>query len=107
LCALSALPQAWACVVLNGRLAPANVVVNKMLWYSPHALQILFSTDHGLFFWTPLALVCVFGLFALATPPDTRRVAFSLLLMFLAQVYISGSVDTWTVAGSFGQRRFL
>ena len=105
--ALCFLPQAWAYVVLNGRLGPANVVVNKMLWYSPHALQILFSTDHGLFFWTPLALVCVFGLFALAMPTDTRRVAFCLLLMFLAQVYISGSVDTWTVAGSFGQRRFL
>tara|TARA_B100001123_G_C14617439_1_gene752389 strand:- start:153 stop:536 length:384 start_codon:yes stop_codon:yes gene_type:complete len=27
--------------------------------------------------------------------------------MFAAQVYISGSVDSWTVAGAFGQRRFV
>ena len=28
-------------------------------------------------------------------------------LMFAAQVYISGCIDSWTVAGSFGQRRFI
>jgi hypothetical protein len=27
--------------------------------------------------------------------------------MFALQVYISGSVDSWTVAGGFGQRRFV
>jgi hypothetical protein len=27
--------------------------------------------------------------------------------MFAAQAYISGSVESWTVAGSFGQRRFV
>ena len=57
--ALCFIPQAWAYVVLNGRLGPADVVANKMLWYSPHALQVLFSTEHGLFLWTPLAFVCV------------------------------------------------
>jgi hypothetical protein len=38
---------------------------------------------------------------------STRRIVICLLVMFAAQVYVSGSVDTWTVAGSFGQRRFL
>jgi len=27
--------------------------------------------------------------------------------VFVLQVYISGSVDSWTVAGGFGQRRFV
>src|SRR5215510_11764659 len=27
--------------------------------------------------------------------------------MFALQVYVSGSVDSWTVAGGFGQRRFV
>ena len=30
-----------------------------------------------------------------------------MLLMFLLQVYVSGSVESWTVAGAFGQRRFV
>ena len=33
-----------------------------MNWLSPHAGQILFSPDHGLVFWTPLALLVVAGL---------------------------------------------
>lgn len=115
------LPQAWAYVVLNGRLGPAQVVADKMRWYSPHAGQVLMSPEHGLFVWTPLALLGVVGLVLWSlrasdgTAPaggvtgdtDTRRVVICLLVMVAAQVYISGSVDTWTVAGSFGQRRFL
>lgn len=109
------LPQAWAYMVLNGHLGPARVVSDKMRWYAPHAGQVLFSPEHGLFVWTPLALVCVVGLAAAALVPrltdhrgaDVRRVVICLLVMIAAQVYISGSVDTWTVAGSFGQRRFL
>jgi hypothetical protein len=30
-----------------------------------------------------------------------------LLLMFALQVYVNGSVESWTVAGAFGQRRFV
>jgi hypothetical protein len=36
-----------------------------------------------------------------------NNVAWLLLLMVFLQVYISGSVDSWTVAGGFGQRRFV
>jgi hypothetical protein len=30
-----------------------------------------------------------------------------MLLMVALQVYISGAVESWTVAGAFGQRRFV
>jgi hypothetical protein len=30
-----------------------------------------------------------------------------LLLMIALQVYVGGSVESWTVAGAFGQRRFV
>jgi hypothetical protein len=30
-----------------------------------------------------------------------------MLVMFILQVYVNGCVESWTVAGSFGQRRFL
>jgi hypothetical protein len=29
------------------------------------------------------------------------------MLMVLLQIYIGGSVESWTVAGAFGQRRFI
>ena len=113
--AICFLPQAWAYLVLNGHLGPARMVSDKMQWYAPHAVQVLFSPRHGLFVWTPIALVCVAGLLAESVAPSVgtesrtngRRIIVCLLVMFLAQVYITGSVGTWTVAGSFGQRRFV
>jgi hypothetical protein len=38
---------------------------------------------------------------------DVRRIAAILLLMVALQVYVSGAVDSWSVAGAFGQRRFV
>ena len=108
------LPQFLTYLVLNGRIGPDRHIENKMLWYSPHAFSVLFSPNHGFFFWTPLAMLAVVGLLlkaarrpALDESSDDRRIAICMLIMFASQVYVSGSVDTWTVAGSFGQRRFV
>jgi hypothetical protein len=74
-----------------------------MYWYAPHALQVLASPDHGLFFWTPLAVLALAGLYLLRD----RVVAACLAIMVVSQVYVAGSVESWTVAGAFGQRRFV
>ena len=78
-----------------------------MSWASPHALQVLLSPEHGFFFWTPVAVLGIAGLIALAWSPDRRRVAVCMLLMVALQIYVGGSVESWTVAGAFGQRRFV
>ncbi|MGH9307845.1 MAG: hypothetical protein ACRD1U_00630 [Vicinamibacterales bacterium] len=124
------LPQLLAYLTLNGRLGPSRLVTRKMTWYSPHAPGVLASPEHGLFAWTPLAILAVAGLILLAlrspspapdadaiaerAPSDDpgrprfdRRVGGCLLLMFALQVYVNGSVESWTVAGAFGQRRFV
>jgi hypothetical protein len=64
---------------------------------------VLASPHHGFLFWTPLALLAIAGLFLLAD----RRMAVCLLAMVASQVYVAGSVESWTVAGAFGQRRFV
>jgi hypothetical protein len=119
--ALGYLPQLLAYKALNGEFGPSPLVTRKMYWNAPHAWQVLGDPQHGFFFWTPLAVLAVIGLILLAVrrnpvvgrglqtpaPSDTRRVAVCLLLMFALQVYISGAVESWTVAGAFGQRRFV
>ena len=106
-------PQLLAYLALNGHPGPTREVARKMSWSSPHAVEVLFSPAHGLFFWTPLALVAMVGLVWLAAGrvhvahADARRIAALCVLMVAAQVYVSGSVESWTVAGSFGQRRFV
>jgi len=114
--ALTYLPQAIVYMRLNGRIGPSRLVTRKMYWTAPHALSVLFSREHGLFFWTPLAALGIVGLFAFwmaggtsttLSSADRRRIAGCLLVMAALQVYVAGSVDSWTVAGAFGQRRFV
>lgn len=103
--AVAYLPQALAYLTLNGEPRPSGLVTRKMTWTSPHAIDVLFSTSHGLVFWTPLVVLAFAGLVLLW--PRARRVVACLLLMAAATVYVSGSVESWTVAGAFGQRRFV
>jgi hypothetical protein len=102
------LPQAATYMVLNGHIGPDASVAHKMNWTAPHALQVLFSPEHGFFVWTPLAFVALGALAAntLAGAID-RRVGVCLLFMAALQVYLGGSVESWTVAGGYGQRRFV
>lgn len=114
-------PQLAAYQALDNRFGPSPLVSRKMIWWSPHAFEVLFSTEHGFVFWTPLAVLAFAGLAWLAlTPPlnrpegldygrpsDCRRLAVALLIMAAANIYVSGSVDSWSAAGAFGQRRFV
>jgi hypothetical protein len=101
--ALGYLPQLLAYNALNGYPGPAAHVSRKMYWTSPWGLNVILSPHHGFFFWTPLAVLALAGLFLVRE----RIVALSLGLMALSQVYVAGSVASWTVAGAFGQRRFV
>jgi hypothetical protein len=97
-------PQLLAYMTLFGRPGPSPTIERKMTWTSPHAWQVLLSPENGLMFWTPLALAALLGLLWLAA---RSWVGFICLVMVLTQVYVSGSVDTWAAAGSFGQRRLV
>jgi hypothetical protein len=113
------LPQLLAYQALNGAPRPSPLVTRKMFWHAPHALQVLADPQHGWFFWTPLVVLALIGLIWLAARAgaaaghetdrarDVRQIAVSMLLMIVGQIYVSGAVESWTVAGAFGQRRFV
>jgi hypothetical protein len=119
--AIAYTPQLMAYVAINGHIGPSRLVARKMSWMSPHGLQVLGSPRHGLLFWTPLVVLSIAGLLCLVfRRGDDRRgddqkndasdrslVGICLMLMVATQVYVSGSVESWTVAGAFGQRRFV
>jgi hypothetical protein len=97
------IPQATAYLVINGHLGPHASVGHKMNWAAPHALQVLFSPEHGFFLWTPVALLAIAGLSFL----QRKSVAICMLVMVATQIYVGGSVESWTLAGAFGQRRLV
>lgn len=113
-------PQLASYQALNGHPGPTEKVARKMSWTSPHFLDVLLSPEHGFFFWTPLALVALAGVvwLAIARPPagvpaattarpEATWIATVLVFIAALQVYVSGSVESWTVAGAFGQRRLV
>ncbi len=128
--ALGYLPQLAAYNSLNGHPRPSPLVTRKMFWTAPHAAQVLADPEHGFFFWTPLAVLALTGLVLMTCTArgrlsanavtaraqsvsstdgvsEIRRLGACMLLMVALQVYISGAVESWTVAGAFGQRRFV
>ena len=85
-----------------------------MTWTSPHAALVLASPRNGLLFWTPVALPALAGLIWLAlrgrsrgNSSDSGTLGWICLFMVATQIYVSGSLDTWAAAGSFGQRRLI
>ena len=118
--AIAFAPQLMAYQAINGHPSPSRLVARKMSWMSPHGLQVLGSPQHGLLFWTPLVLLSLAGLACLvfirgddrdhdnrSRLHDRSLIGICLMLMVATQVYVAGSVESWTVAGAFGQRRFV
>ena len=108
------LPQIGAYIALYGGLKSPYTLDDRMLWYAPHFVDVLASPNHGFFVWTPLAAMAVAGLawftaagVVVVDGVRARRVGVCLLAMLAGQAYIAGSITRWTLAGSFGQRRFV
>lgn len=86
-------------IVLNPYWTSTGNTFNPL---SPNFFNVLFSTHHGLFVWTPALLMSIVGLYFLARRDS--RLALLLTLGFLLQVYIVGGWSAWSGGASFGQR---
>jgi hypothetical protein len=74
-------------------------------WLHPNLLEYLFSTRHGLYTWTPIALLATVGLVPLWRRHS--KVALALVAALLAQWYLNSATTDWWAHGSFGARRFV
>jgi hypothetical protein len=74
-------------------------------WTSPALLQILFSSDHGMFSWTPILLLATVGLFFLIKRNTLLGVGS--LLTFAIYYYFIASYPDWDGISSFGNRFFV
>ncbi len=94
---------AWHAVYGTALLMPQGG--GFMRWGDPAILQVLFSTRHGLFLWTPAMLLAVIGLWRLRH--RNRMVAGGALLLLVAAVYVNAAVSDWWAGEAFGARRFI
>jgi hypothetical protein len=71
---------------------------------SPRVAHVLFSAQKGLFFWSPVLLLAIPGVFSPgAWARDWRAGALSVLAV---QTYLLASWHDWQLGGSFGHRGF-
>ena len=74
-------------------------------WTAPHWRVVLFSSDHGLFSWTPILAVALIGIFFI--PHAFRILAIYFALVVIAFYYLISSYPFWDGMSSFGNRFFI
>jgi hypothetical protein len=74
-------------------------------WNSPALLRVCFSSDHGLFSWTPVVLLAVAGI-ALLWKYDRQQALYSATI-FTGYLYLIGCYQDWDGISSFGNRFFV
>ena len=75
------------------------------VWTSPALFKVLFSSEHGLFSWTPILLPSVAGLFFLSKVD--RRLGLYSIAVFGVFLYAIGCYQNWHGIASFGNRFFV
>jgi hypothetical protein len=74
-------------------------------WISPAMLKVCFSSDHGLFSWTPIAIPAVVGIWLLRK--HDWNLGINSILVFAAYLYAIGCYADWHGLSSFGSRFFV
>jgi hypothetical protein len=71
---------------------------------SPHFVGTLFSTQKGLFFWSPLLLFSVMGAFV--ARGQARALVLPAAIVFLIQTALIATWSQWQFGASFGHRGY-
>lgn len=77
---------------------------NRFNFDTPRIGSVLFSTQKGLFFWSPALALAVVGAFV--ARGWARGLVLSIATIFVAQLYIVASWNDWQLGGSYGHRAF-
>ena len=85
-------------------VSPDSLLPATMRFGAPEIAGVLFTLPKGLFFWSPVLLASVAGVFLLRG--DTRAFRWSTVAVFLLLTWLVGSWYDWQFGGSYGHRAF-
>jgi len=92
-------------IVYGGAFESGYVPLRDWLWRSPAFLAVLFSSNHGLFVWTPILLFAIAGLILFRWREP--RVGVPFLAALLAFYLFIASYPDWAGISSYGNRFFV
>ena len=106
--ALVILPQLLIYYQATGRPIVSSYGDLGFHWTDPKIFSVLFGTQKGLFFWSPVLLAAVVGLVLLLR---SRRPAAAFVpagvVFLLVNTYVIASWWDWQFGGSYGHRGFV
>lgn len=93
-----------------------HVVTNYFLYFSyigesfnflnPQIVNVLFSVNRGLFFWTPVLIFAVLGFILIIKQKFNILITTIFAVIVLLQIYLVSSWWMWSYGFSFGHRGF-
>jgi hypothetical protein len=92
-------------IIYGSPLESGYISIRNWAWGSPYFLSVLFSSNHGLFVWTPVTLLAVVGLFIFRRREPRVGAAF-LAATLVFYVFIACYPD-WAGISSYGNRFFV
>jgi hypothetical protein len=104
--AAAVMPQVVLYKMITGSwlVSPYGALNGSFTFGSPHLFGVLFSTQKGLFFWSPLLLFAVLG--AMVASGWARGIVTAAVVVFAIQVYLAASWWDWQFGASYGHRAF-
>ena len=106
--ALVVAPQLAIYYRATGRMLVSSYGDLGFNFASPRVLEVLFSVQKGLFFWSPILLAsCVGFAWLFRSNHSARAVVLPALLFLGFDIYIIASWWDWQFGGSFGHRGFV
>jgi len=100
------LPQLLLWYYLYGRLqSPYLIKDNRFNWLRPDLLAVLLSRNNGLFYFSPILIFSLLGLFYQLK--KNNFIGLLGLLLFLAQLFIVASWRVWWGGAAYGGRMFI
>lgn len=104
-CILFALPQFLYWKTVSSDWVVYSYGEEGFRFFNPQILNVLFSPQKGLFFWAPILLPAVLGLFLLKG--RLRKYILPGAIILILQVYLVSSWWSWEFGWSFGHRAFV
>lgn len=98
-------PQMAVWAVLYGQPFAVPQGPSFIEWTSPNLVAVLFSDYHGLFAWSPILLLAVWG--GMLWLRRDRALAGPILVVILLSWYVNAAVADWWAGEAYGARRFL
>jgi hypothetical protein len=92
-------------IIYGGYLQTGYPGAHEWFWTNPVPGSVWFSSDHGLFTWTPILVLALTGL-VLFLRID-RALAFYFLAIFAIFSYVLACYVNWDGISSFGNRFFI